>query len=64
MAKRTLEWLEKQMEKDRVEIENHKKQMIEEIKKMDKVKLFKKDKKKKLTFIKKLLIILGHGKKR
>ena len=52
------------MEKDRTEIENHKKQMIEEIKKIDKVKLFKKDKKKKLTFIDKILIILGHGKKR
>ena len=39
-------------------------QPIEEIKKMDKVKFFKKDKKKKLTFINKILMILGHGKKR
>jgi len=37
--------------------------MIEEIKKLDKTKMFEAPKKEKLSFIKRLSIIFGYGKK-
>ena len=56
------EWLKKEMEKDRKEIQIQKNQMIEEIKKLDKKELFKP--KEKVSIIDKILKILGYGKKR
>ena len=58
------EWLEKQMVKDKVEIENHKNKMIEEIKKINKMEMFKETQIKKISILDKLLLILGYGKKR
>jgi hypothetical protein len=59
-------WLEKEMEKDQKAIEASKMKMIEEIKKLDKSKLFQQEKKQKnkKTFWDKLLIIIGYAKKR
>jgi len=54
------------MEKDKVATEIQKKQMIEEIKKLDKTEMFKpkpKPKQKK-SIISKILMILGYGKER
>jgi hypothetical protein len=59
-----MEWLNKEMEKDKTEISSHKSQMIEEIKKLDKTELFKPKPKKKISIIDKILKILGYGKKR
>jgi hypothetical protein len=56
------DWLKKEMEKDKKEIEIQKIQMIEEIKKLNKTELFKP--KKKVSIIDKILKILGYGKKR
>lgn len=52
------------MEKDKTEIQNHKNQMIDEIKKLDKTKMFVEKPKKKVSIISKILMILGYGKKR
>lgn len=52
------------MKKDNKEIQNHKIQMIEDIKKLDKRKMFKEKPKKKVSIIDKILKILGYGKKR
>ena len=52
------------MEKDKMETENLKKQMIEEIKKMDRKKMFEEKPKNKVSIIDKILKILGYGKKR
>ena len=51
------------MEKDKKEIENHKKKMIDEIKTFDKSEMFKPKPKKKVSIIDKILKILGYGKK-
>jgi len=51
------------MEKDKIEIEKHKKLMIEDIKKLDKNKLFEVKPKNKISIINKLITILGYGKK-
>jgi hypothetical protein len=51
------------MERDNMEIMNHKKKMIDEIKALEKNLLFKETKKKKLSFLDKLKKILGYGKK-
>ena len=59
-----LNWLNRETEKDSKEIQSHKNQMIEEIKKLDKTKMFVPPKKEKLSFFKKLSIIFGYGKKR
>jgi hypothetical protein len=59
-----LEWLNKEMEKDRMETKIQKNQMIEEIKNLDKEKMFKPKPKNKISIIDKLLKILGYGKKR
>jgi hypothetical protein len=58
-----MEWLNKEMKKDNKEIQNHKIQMIEEIKKLDKRKMFEEKPKKKVSIIDKILKILGYGKK-
>lgn len=52
------------MVKDKVEIENHKNKMIEEIKKINKMEMFKETQIKKISILDKLLLILGYGKKR
>ena len=58
------ELLKKEMEKDQKEIQSHKIQMIEEIKKLDKKKMFEEKPKNKVSIIDKVLKILGYGKKR
>lgn len=58
-----LEWLMKEVERDNLEIKTTKNQMIEEIKKIDKTKMFTSKEKKKIGFWKKILIIFGYGKK-
>jgi hypothetical protein len=52
------------MEKDKVEIQNHKNQMIDEIKSFDKKEMFVPKPKNKISIIDKILKILGYGKKR
>jgi hypothetical protein len=52
------------MKKDSEEIKTHKKKIIDEIKKVDKDKIFKPIPKKKISIIEKILIIFGYGKKR
>ncbi len=52
------------MEKDKVATEIQKKQMIEEIKKLDKTEMFKPKPKEKKSIISKILMILGYGKER
>jgi hypothetical protein len=51
------------MQKDLKETEEHKKMMINEIKSIDKTKLFVNKPKKKVSFIDKVITILGYGKK-
>ena len=51
------------MTKDQQEIQNHKMRMIDEIKKLNKEEMFNKPKKKKTSFISRILMILGYGKK-
>lgn len=51
------------MNKDKTEIENHKNQMIDEIRNLDKKEMFKPKPKKRISFLKKLMFILGYGKK-
>lgn len=43
---------------------NHKNRLIEEIKKIKKEEIFKKEEKKKIGILKRLSIIFGYGKKR
>lgn len=57
-------WLEKEMKKDEIEINDHKRKMIEEIKSIDKNKMFLPTPKKKISILEKILIIFGYGKKR
>lgn len=52
------------MEKDKMEVENYKNQTIEEIKNIDKKKLFVEKPKPKTTVFKKILKIFGYDKKR
>jgi hypothetical protein len=49
------------MEKDKKEVQNHKNQMINEIKGLKKEELFKKNK---VTLMDKIMKIFGYGKKR
>ena len=51
------------MKKDETEIQNHKKQMIDQILKLDKSKMFEEPPKKKTNIIDKLAKIFGYGKK-
>lgn len=59
-----LEWLDKEIKKDEISIEQHKKLMIDEILKIDKTKMFSTPEKKKVTFLEKIGRIFGYGKKR
>ena len=59
-----LEILKKEMEKDELEIISNKKKLIDEIKSLDKNKMFQLKPKKKVSIIDKILKILGYGKKR
>jgi len=59
-----LEILRKEIEKDSLEIETSKKRMIDEVKSLDKNKMFQPKPKKRVSIIDKILKILGHGKKR
>jgi hypothetical protein len=52
------------MERDQMQIQNHKEKMIEEIKKLDRKKLFEEKPKNKISIMDKMLKILGYGKKR
>lgn len=58
------DWLNRELEKDKTEILNHKNQMIDEIKNIDKTKMFFEKPKKKISILSKILKILGYGKKR
>ena len=40
MMKENFDWLEKEMKRDQLEVENHKKQMIQQLKSMKKEDLF------------------------
>lgn len=51
------------MNKDQKEILDHKRRMIDEVKSLDKNKIFVSKPKKKVSFWNKMLIILGYGKK-
>lgn len=51
------------MKKDQKELDDHKKKMIEEIKTIDKNKMFLPVPKKKISILDKMLIIFGYGKK-
>lgn len=51
------------MEKDKIDLTNHKNQLIEEIKSLDKSKMFSPKPKKKISILDKILVILGYGKK-
>ena len=57
-------WLNKEMEKDQKEIDAHKRKLINEIKSLDKSKMFQPEPKKKISIINKILMILGYAKKR
>jgi hypothetical protein len=60
-----LAWLEKEIKKDEIEVEQHKEVLIQEILSINKEEMFKKEVvvKKKLTFFEKLKIALGYGTK-
>jgi hypothetical protein len=58
-----LNWLDKEMKRDEVQIAKHKNKMIEEIKNLDRKEMFKVPEKKKISFFTKILMIFGHGKK-
>ena len=57
-----LSWLEKEMKKDSNEIAHHKQKAIEEIKQLDKTKMFQPKPKKKVSILRKILMIFGYGK--
>jgi hypothetical protein len=59
-----LDWLNKQIEKDKIEIDNEKKKFIEQLLKTDKRKMFEVEEPKKMSFFEKLGKILGYGEKR
>lgn len=58
-----LEWLEKEQKKDELEIENYKTKIIQDLKNVDKTKMFVKPEKKKISIFNKILIIFGYGRK-
>jgi hypothetical protein len=51
------------MEKDKTEIQNHKKNLVKEIKTLNKAEMFAIKPKKKISIWDKILIIFGYGKK-
>jgi len=57
-----LEWLKKEANKDQQEVDVEKEKMINNLKSIDRSKMFpKKQKKKRKSIMKKLSIILGNG---
>jgi hypothetical protein len=58
-----LEWLEKEQKKDELEIENYKTKIIQDLKNVDKTKMFVKPEKKKISIFNKILMIFGYGRK-
>lgn len=56
-----MEWLNKEINKDQKEIDINKEKLIKEIKSIDRSKMFPEKKKK--SFLNKLLLVLGYGKK-
>jgi hypothetical protein len=52
------------MEKDKKEIQTNKKKLIDEIKSIDKDKMFVVKPKERISIFNKILITLGYGKKR
>jgi len=63
-VQRALERLNWEIQKDNLQTEAHKKKMIEEIKSLDRSKMFIEPPKEKLTLLSKIKIALGYGKKR
>jgi hypothetical protein len=61
---RALNWMEKEIKKDEMEVNLNKKKLIEEIKSIDRETMFKKQEKPKMGFFEKISIIFGYGKKR
>lgn len=61
-----MEWLENQKKKDNAEIQAHKLKMIDEIKMLDKTKMFpsKDTEVNKKSFFYKLKVLFGNGKNR
>ena len=57
-----LSWLEKEMKRDSNDIQQHKQKTIEEIKQLDKTKMFQPKPKKKISILRKILMIFGYGK--
>jgi len=57
--KQGLDWLDKEIKKDQLDIEKHKNQLIQEIKSLDKNKLFEVKPKKSLS--EKIKKIFGYG---
>ena len=61
---RALERLGWEIQKDNLQTEHHKQKMIEEIKSLDRSVILAPIPKKKKSIYEKILIVLGHGKKR
>lgn len=59
-----LEWLEKEQKKDELEIENYKLKIIQDLKNIDKTKMFVKPEKKKISVFNKILMIFGYGREK
>lgn len=57
------DWLKREMEKDKNELTDHKNKLIDEIKQLDRTKMFDPKPNKKISIFNKLLKILGYGKK-
>ena len=60
---RALERLNWEIQKDNLQTEQHKKKLIEEIKSLDKSKMFIPPTKKRISLFRKILIAFGYGKK-
>jgi hypothetical protein len=61
---RALERLNWEIQKDNSQTEQHKQKMIQEIKSLDRSKMFIPPDKKKKSLLKKILIVFGYGEKR
>lgn len=59
-----MEELQKEMDKDRILLEKEKDKQIKEIKSFDRSKMFIAPPKEKLSFFKRIQIVLGNGKTR
>ena len=56
-----MEWLDTEIKKDQKEIDDQKNKMIKEIRSINRSQMF--PEKKKISFFKKLLIVIGYGKR-